>query len=285
MRKTAKLQLYLTIFSAVLLLISITAGTFAWFSFRTDVNVEPISGNLGETDGSLLISNSPDGPFDKTCELLAKVPQGGLLPISTANLIDFYAAATQNLDGEITSFREMEPGRAAITGTVYLKATKNSCDVFFTREALNFGFDNQVLAALRLGLRITRPGEEPLNLIFKLDDIGNTAAAWGYRTLPEGHEGQVAAGKALDSMVKDPARDLAGYWATTIQENPKTYSVDGKNALFHMTVTGEETIARVDYFVYLEGCDIHCHDREEGTRTGVPQRNLALALGFFGGKE
>lgn len=42
----------------------------------------------------------------------------------------------------------------ALHGTVYLKCENAPCDVYFDAENLNVGSDAQVLAAMRLGIRI-----------------------------------------------------------------------------------------------------------------------------------
>lgn len=282
MKKRMRLQMAILILALLLLLISITVGTFAWFTYRADVNVEPIAGTVGQTRGSLLIGSSPDGPFGEDCELNASAPAGGLSPLSTADLQHFYTAAMQNDQEEIVAFRNADDQveGSTIHGRLYLKSTKEQADVYLSREALDFGTDIQTLAAMRLGLKITLPGRQTQTMIFRLDDMANVSGAEQKLTIPEAYDGMVVGGVPMQ-MVKDPSVSLSRYWAekkTVVSEAEKDdpYTVEGKTKLFTLEA---EQIADVEFWLWLEGCDVHCHN---AGGTGVQNRNAALCLAFYG---
>ena len=74
-----------------------------------------------------------------------------LRPLSTADLLSFYTAAEQNPSGISTRFvREENVAASAVSGSVYLKSERSTNAVYFDRNLLDFGSDDQALAAMRL---------------------------------------------------------------------------------------------------------------------------------------
>lgn len=278
MKKQLPLQALLSIIALLLLLISITVGTFAWFTFRTDVNVEPIAGTVGKTDGSLLISAKAEGPFDKECELPAHCPATGLKPISTADLRHFYTAAAQNSEDRVVRFRNADQmvDDCAIHGHVYLKATKESTNVYLNRGGLFFGSDIQALASMRLGLIVTVPGDAPKTFLFRLDDMADVSQAAAQMTIADEYRGMVVGSAQGDSvnMTPDPAAALSRYWAVLSGPEEEPAASVGTP----MFALEPEVVADVEFWLYLEGCDIHC----QNLVNGVQNRDAALSLAFYG---
>lgn len=271
MGKSYRMQIIFGVVTLLAVIVAFSSATFAWFTFSSDTNVEPLEGGIGYGEGNLLIANTPDGPFSDRCELSAFGEDVLLQPLSTADLSTFYTAREQNRDGISIGFaREDAFAASAVCGTLYLKSERGGCTVYFDRNALDFGSDDQALASMRLGLVMTTRNERRVH-IFKLDSMGNTANVQERRTIEQ--PGAVVA--AVDDagkpvFVSDPAADLSRYCAgaTDDPENARP----GDSAL--CTLAADE-VARVDYVLYLEGCDDNCINAVQG-------RMIALALGFTG---
>lgn len=254
----------------------LVAATFAWFSFNTATNVEPMSSTISEGDVSLLISNSRNGDFDKTCKLTPENNPDVLSPVSTGNLKQFFTATAQSPKGISILYKDVTSsvGENAIHGTVYLKSTRGSCDVYLYKSGLNFGTDSQALAALRLGLKITTTSGEK-SYIFRLDDMGSTVSARSTRTVPQADTvvASVSA-KGSPSYEKDPSASISEYAA---KENGSEDEKPEAGEKLLTTLSADE-IASVEYWLYLEGCDDNCINE-------VQNKNLSLQLGFAGVKN
>lgn len=252
---------------AVILLLG--SATYAWFTFTTSTNVRGWEGSVAGGEGDLSIANSPEGPFDLTCELVLASPVETLEPISTADLVNFYASALQSSDGITRLYRPAEsPETRAIHGTVYLRADQTRSDVYFWPDALGVEAEPQVLAALRLGLRITTEAGT-VTRIFTLDALGNTAGAQSRQTVETAGTVVSQVGKdGRAALVSDPAESLTAYLASGQGEDV----LPGERAL--CSLEAGETAA-VEYWLYLEGCDDNCFDP-------VQSREVALTLGFAG---
>ena len=140
---------------------------------------------------------------------------------------------------------------------------RGSCDVFFQPQGQEVGGDAQVLAAGRLGLKITGADNKPAVFLFKLDSLGSTDGAQQRQTVQT--ENAVIAGidaGGAASFVTDPARSLTDY------------RQDAANAKKLLSLASEE-IAQVEYWLYLEGCDDACFNP-------VQSQNLSLQLAFSG---
>ena len=271
MEKSYRAQIFFGVVALLAVLIAFSSATYAWFTFSSDTNVEPLEGGIGSGDGNLLIANAPDGPFADSCELSAFGDDVLLRPLSTADLNTFYTAREQNRSGISIRFaRDENFAASAVCGTLYLKSEGADSTVYFDRNALDFGSDNQALASMRLGLVFTTQNATRSH-IFKLDSMGDTANAEARRTIEQ--PGAVVA--AVDAAGKpgfagDPAVDISGYCAKGT-DDPE-YSIPGDDML--CTLSADE-VARVDYYLYLEGCDDNCINVVQG-------RMIALALGFTG---
>ena len=271
MEKSYRTQIFFGVITLLAVMITFSSATYAWFTFSSDTNVEPLEGGIGYGEGNLLIANTPDGPFSDSCELSAFEDDTLLRPLSTADLSAFYAAREQNRSGISIGFaRDENFAASAVCGTVYLKSEGADSTVYFDRNALDFGSDGQALASMRLGLVITTQNATRSH-IFKLDSMGDTVNAEARRTIEQ--PGAVVA--AVDAagkpdFVSDPAVDISGYCAKRT-DDPE-YSIPGDDML--CTLSADE-VARVDYYLYLEGCDDNCINV-------VQDRMIALALGFTG---
>ena len=271
MEKHYRTQTFFGVITLIAVLIAFSSATYAWFTFSTDTNVEPLEGGIGYGDGNLLIASAPDGPFSESCELNALGADVLLQPLSTADLAAFYVAVEQNRSGISTRFApSSDPATAAVFGSVYLKSEQTGSVVYFDPTALDFGSDNQALAALRLGLVIHSAAATRTH-IFKLDSMGNTANAETRRTIEQ--PGCVIASAddtGKPAFVSDPAADISRCCARAT-DDPDEFN-PGEQLLCTL---GADEVARVDYFLYLEGCDENCINAVQG-------RTLALALGFTG---
>lgn len=271
MEKHYRMQIFLGVVTLLILLLSFTYATYAWFSYTGDTNVEPLEGGIGYGEGDLLIADSPDGPFSDQCALNA-IGEGTMLrPLSTADLLTFYTAAEQDLTGISTRFvRQENVAASAVSGSVYLKSEHSANAVYFDRNLLDFGSDGQALAAMRLGLVITT--QNTVNTyIFRLDDMGGAANAEARQTIEQ--PGSVVASVSdggTPEFAGDPAANISDYCAVGT-ENQDTMTA-GNQML--CTLSPDE-VARVDYYLYLEGCDENCINSVQG-------RQIALALGFAG---
>lgn len=265
-------SLLMTGLTLLALCAALTVSTYAWFTFDPYTNVTPMEGKISDGDTNLLISEKKDSGFDKKCELNPTDRADELYPVSTAKLEKFFASSAQR-QGISTHFRDVsgELGKWLIHGTVYLQCLGTDCDVYFDRETLDFGTDIQVLAAGRLGLKITGQDEKSTTLIFRLDDLGDTAKAKQTRTVaPEG-DVVVAAidDKGSPEFEDDPALSIGGYLRSA--DNPK------KLCTLEM-----DEVASVEYWLYLEGCDDHCSNPLQTDDEGKKGRQIVLKLGFEG---
>lgn len=282
MKKQLKYQALLSILTMLLLLVSFSAATFAWFTGSPDVNVEPVEGKIGSTGGSLLISDARDGTYDITCTL--HIPAGftNLAPVSTADLVNFYVAGEQSPEDMITGF---QPGNEfadthAIHGHVYLKATGEDCKVYLDPAKLDFGSNIQALAAMRLGLRIAvdNGGENAASThIFRMDGFKNynldSAEMQATVSRADSTNTDWVVGKQGDAweLLTDPSVRFEDYYAKVDGE---VYS-EGTRELCTIPV---DSIADVEYWLYLEGCDVNCIN-------AVQQKDVVLQLGFYGADQ
>jgi hypothetical protein len=265
LKKTALLALLWSLVA----LIALTGATLAWFSFTNTTNVEPMSSAVSSGDASLGISNTQNGEFSDSCTLAPQDVAGALKPVSTSTLGAFFASGGQTPDGIAIAYSDVSGnlGDYLIHGTLYLQSRYDACDVYFSSEGMNFGADDQALAALRLALKITTSAGEK-SYIFRLDDLGNTAAAASRRTVPESGTVVSSAENGNASYVSDPSTAISAYFALGSAESPTA----GESALF--SLAADET-AQVEYWLYLEGCDDNCTN-------DVQNRQYSIQLGFAG---
>ena len=258
--KSLKQKTVLTVLAVLLALVVVSTATYAWFTFSPSARVEPMQGKISEGGIEILISNSPDGPFTETCDLILSSTADVLHPVSTADLKTFSIASRQNKDGIVTAFRDItdEVGKYILKGTVYLTCIDSPCDVYFEMDYLDFGADIQALAAMRFGMII-----DGNTYIFKLDEFGNTVSAAKRATVDR--ENSVYDGAAL---IDDPSENIRPYANTGTLDNPQP----GDAPLAHIDA---DAVITVDYFMYLEGCDENCYN-------AVMDKDIALSFGFVG---
>ena len=261
-------SLILTALTLILLCAALAVSTYAWFTFDPYTNITPMEGKISDGDTNLLICETKDGKFDVKCGLHPTAQAELLQPVSTLDLSKFYTATAQNREGISIRYKDVteEPEKWLIQGTVYLQSLGTGSDVYFDLDTLNLGEDIQVLAAGRLGLKITDAAEQSEVFLFKLDALGDTANADLRKTVDPDTE-VVVGGINEDGTPQyedDPALSIGDYALTAA--DPKK-----------LCTIGADEIARVDYWLYLEGCDEHCSNP-------VQSRDVTLTLGFEGEK-
>jgi len=268
--KKKSFAIWLSVFWILIALLGIAGVTYAWFTFNPATNVEPMTSTVSDGDVALLIALSEDGDFNTQCAL-PQSSSGDLEPISTADLEHFYQADIQNRQGISLTFLDARDRVDADTihGTLYLKSLKDNCEVYFNRNSMEFGDDPQMLAALRLGLKITTEAGTHL-YIFTLDDVGSISGAVGMQTTAQSKV--VVAGVEADgspNYVADPCRSMSDYYAVIGAEKlPRA----GRAPL--CTIQADEVVT-VEYWLYLEGCDEQCINE-------VQERTAILRLSFAG---
>lgn len=267
-------SLIITAFTMVVLCATLTVSTYAWFTFDPFTNVTPMEGTISDGDTNLLISERRDGPFDKKCDLNPAVLTKILQPVSTADLTRFYASVAQNRKGISTNYKDVSDqlGNFLVQGTVYLESLGSACDVYIS-DALkilgaNDAVDDQILAAGRLGLIFTKEDGKTEKYIFYLDAMGDMGKTKAIRTIDSNKKKAVISAIDSDGV---PVGDYAEDPAVSIAE----YKLGADNAKKLCTIDTEE-IVKVDYWLYLEGCDDECSDP-------VQSRDIVtLFLGFAG---
>lgn len=265
-------QLILASVSVLVLLVVITVGTYAWFTFNATTRVEPMSSTISEGDASLYISNQQAGPFDKECNLIFDMEPEMLRPISTSNLVDFYSSNNQNLEGMaiLYSNQTNNAGEYLLHGTVYLQSVAGVNHVYFLPSAFQLGQDAQVMSALRLGMQITIDGVSR-QYIFRLDQLADGTPE-SRPTVPDENTvvGAVdGAGNA--DYVADSSVPITDYMAVELQPGDEAPTAGTSE----LCTLGDEQIATVEYWIYLEGCDPNCINP-------VQSKDIPIRLGFAG---
>lgn len=255
-----------------LMLVLVGGATYAWFTFHPYTNVEPISSTISDGEVALMIASNKEDEFKTQCTLPKSV-NGDMRPITTPDLVHFYTDTKQNRQG-ITMNYQNAVNRVesdTIHGMLYLKSLKDDCEVYFYRSGMYFGDDPQLLAALRLGLRIKVGGTEK-SYIFSLDDMLNTQTAQSLQTT---EQEKVVVGSISDqgrpNYVADPAKNLRAFFAVPSED---AHGVPKVGAQALCTIQAGE-IASVEYWLYLEGCDENCTN-------DVQDRETSLQLSFAG---
>ncbi len=273
MGKKALVRTYLlaVVWCAIAMTVLISS-TYAWFTLQAVATITPMRGTIGTADGTLLISNRPDGDFDVSCELTPDLGFVAMKPVTTDDLqdfyrLDFYDAVHRNY--VYTGAAEQMP-TDVLHGYLYLKSEDSGFDIYFEPDSLKVTAPDQILAALRMGLVITgREGAE--TLIFKLDSF---ATGGNLQVVQDAeHFGNVVSSLTADGAAQygpDPAAEPGDYRATLVSD--QAGYLPGQKKLYHIR---QEEIITVEYFFYLEGCDIHCVKDLQG-------KELEVQFGFAG---
>lgn len=249
----------------VLLLAAFSAATFAWFSSSRYTNVTPVAHTVSDSGYDLLIGASESGPFD-TETSLAQTDKT-LYPISTIDLVNFWRGTFQNANGITTEYADCsgDVGDYALTGTFYLKGSSAPLAVYLYQSQMNVTSDSQLLAALRVGF-IIEGSSGSQTYIFSCDDLGDTSGATTRRTTAE--DGVVVSGSGSWSYSSDPALSVGSYTMDGSGDTPVARS--GAQPLYTLAT---DEVARVTYFVYMEGCDANCIDEAQS-------RDISLQFAF-----
>lgn len=269
--KRKALTIWLAAAWCLIALAALGGATYAWFTFQPYTNVEPISSTVSGGEVALLISNTPDGGFGTECVLPKS--NGNLNPLSTSDLKHFYRAILQNRDGISTGYEDAskQVDKDTIHGVFYLQSLNNNCDVYFYRSGMNFGQDKQMLAASRLGLKITTQGGVQ-TYIFSLNEMGSTSGAEAKQTTAQ--KNVVVSGLksgTTPNYVTDPAKAMSGYMAVPPADAGGRPGA-GSQALCRI---GADEVVTVEYWLYLEGCDENCIN-------AVQNRSAGMQLSFAG---
>jgi len=252
LKKKAKMSIILPILLMLLILVSLTSATYAWFTFIPSTNVTPMGSTISNGDTSLLISNTRNGEYAPNCALVLNREVDVLKPVSTYDLEHFYSSIGQSDEGVSIFFEEVkEPDTILLHGTVYLKCIYGACDVFFYHSGIDFGVDSQVLAASRLGLRITKQDGSTTQYIMKLDSLMNGGASEKETVAVPNSVIQSVAEDHTAAFRSDES-ELIGLFMTGGDE--KDYRAGDRK----LCTLQPDEIASVEYWFYLEGCDKNC---------------------------
>ena len=242
-------------------------ATYAWFTFNPVTNITPMGSTISDGDTAIYISTSRDGAYSTQCPMPA-VAAGGLSPVSTNDLDNFYEAVMQDRQGISIRYKDVteQISQKAITGKLYLKSLRDDCSVYLYPPTITLETDKQTMAALRLGMKLTG-ATGTYTYIMKLDGFSSTYGAEERLTVP--NQGTVvssintggAAQYASDTS-EDISAFMAGGEAGGITAGAKT-----------LCVLSENEICEVSYWLYLEGCDENCINV-------VQNKDVGFALGF-----
>ena len=275
-------QLWGIVVSMLVILLVLSAATYAWFSTNRVVTTDRATARSGTDSLQLQISETGGSDFRGSEETaivqINTASQTQLMPVSTADLKTFvYNPAS--VDDMATNFKTVENEKYYYHGRIYLRATAEGKDVG-ARMALYLDEDNEVggalaqandgqlLHAARLGL--TFDGCSPV--IFSLSDAHNDVQEQTRNTVLNGvllGDGQVlnASGGSI-TAVADPSIALE---SRKILMDNSTVTLPAE-PLMYMTLN---QIYTVDIYFYIEGCDTDCSD-------SVSYDEADLHLAFYG---
>lgn len=141
----------------ILLALSVAGATYAWFTFASVATVDTQKGHISSNGVSLLISNSQNGPFAESCDLVLDSTTDVLRPVTTQDLNSFYVPVSVDLSGNAKDGKYKDVTEAAGKylwfGRIWLQANDDDCRVQFDPEYLYFGEDETALASMRCGIR------------------------------------------------------------------------------------------------------------------------------------
>ncbi len=265
----------LAVMWCVIAMTVLISSTYAWFTLQAVATITPMRGTVGTADGTLLISNQPNTGFDVSCELIPDEGFQELKPLTTDDLrdfyrLDFYDSAHQSYHYLSATDRFRTD---ALHGYLYLKSEDSSFDVYLHPEQFLVTAPEQVLAALRIGFRIqSREGIQ--THIYKADYFRSTRDETGLQMVQDTTiGGNVVAGLTAEGLpvyLIDPAVEVTDYLAAWTPE--QTGFQPGFHTFCHVA---QDEIATVEYFIYVEGCDVHCVNE-------LQAQGLEVQFGFAG---
>lgn len=273
-QKNLRFSAGLAVFFMLIAAAVLTSATYAWFTFSADTNVEPMQGSVSEGEVSLAISATQNGTYDVTAPITRLDNCTELLPVSTANLTSFYSASARTRDGIVALYTDATAAAntRVLHGEVYLKAQYGDARLYFDKTNMAFSGGAQLLASLRLGMKITGADGEK-TYFFKLDDFGGGSAT-AQSTIQAGANSVVSSIDANSNaaFVTDPAAAMTDYYAVMANETADPEA--GTTPLCTMT---KDTPVRVELWIYLEGCDENCLNAAQAS-------DLSFNLAFAGVK-
>lgn len=284
--KYLKRSVILSAVFVLLVLISLSAVTFAWFSAANrQVNTVRVTSKTSGADIQLLLNDSADFSKGGTNALnLNETELHELMPVSTADLEHF--VFNPSAEGNMATAFSPAPADLYYHKQFYMKAEVAEMDIAAVQVYLDgsssgktsgcplvesSGADGLFLNAARVGLRFTEAGKsDGTAAIIRLSDAHNPQGSHMNTVLNGVDLGEGMVLKSDDaaqiiSAVPDPSKS---YQAFTIRDNgalPEQYLVALK----------PNVVYTVDAYFYLEGCDPDC--------TEIISADFAdLSLWFYG---
>ena len=266
----------------VLIALTLTTATYAWFTANRQVQTDRITGKTGSADVTLEISRTRE-PFspgkakddsgNDISQVALKTPdaEDKLMPVSTADLSHFWSSPTFDGSGQTTGFVLDETGEYYYHDTVYLRASGTGTDaaaglaLYLNGDAQKNPIvrseDGKLLTAARLGLAFE--GQSPRILRLSNVDAGSGVTYLNGKRLERGQVLGYAAGEP--AAAADPSESL------------DSLRFDGANPEKTPLLTMElNKIYQLDIYFYLEGCDPDCLNETVG------MTDAYLSLAFFG---
>lgn len=267
-----------------LILMSLTAATYAWFSSNRVVDTDRVQARSGTASLELKVSSQGGSAFKGSGEAaitqVNETSRTSLMPVSTSDLKTFvYNPST--VDGLAVGFEKVEDEQFFYHGRVYLKAEAqgqpegSTVALYLDQSESNGGkiaqvSSGQLLNAARLGL--TFGEQETDKVIFYLSDASNqqsqqarntffNGALLGDRQVLDGSSGTVR-------QAEDPSVALDTYTITFNGENTAL----PEKPLLYMELN---KIYPVNIYFYLEGCDPDCSD-------SISYDGVDFHLAFYG---
>ncbi len=271
-KKSLKRASMMNLLWLLIALVALGGVTYAWFNFNNETNIEPNQGStVSYGEESLLISTTEGGSFNTQCTLMPQSNGGDLRPMSTDSLKKFYSAVGQDSNGISVLFQETtnKVNSWTIHGSLYLnvKGGTRDMDVYLFKEKLNFGNNLQALSAMRLGIK-PQGGN---HIIFKLDDMADTSGAAQRRTTPKTDVVVSSITNGGANYVADKSSNISDYSAKATGAEDKFPKAGPRK----LCTVGNGQVVKVEYWLYLEGCDIN-------TINDVQNKDVKLQLSFAG---
>jgi len=265
----------------VLIALTLTTATFAWFTANRKVETDKVTAKSGSADVTLEISRSrspfspgtgKDDSGSDISQVALKTPEAEdvLMPVSTADLSHFWSSPTFDGNGQTTGFVLDETEEYYYHDTVYLRATSQNAAgsaflLYLSNDAEKYPIvrseDGKLLTAARLGLVFE--GQSPR--IVRLSDVdsGSGTTYLNGNLLSKGEVLGYSGGEPTEAA--DPSESLSALRFDAA--NPS------KTPLLTMELN---QIYQVDIYFYLEGCDPDCLNETVGLTDAY------LSLAFFG---
>lgn len=271
-------QIAISIWMIFLLVVSLSATTYAWFSSNARVQTTKVYSQTAQDTVELWIGQTPDslvlGNAGVDLGYVGTSDGKKLMPVSTANLTTFVSNSVTT-EGVATHFTDADEGLYFHT-RLYLQA-KATSPLTGSRLALYLDesgeegplFRNtskELLRTLRLGFLFE--GSEPIILQVDSTKEGNRSTQGA--TMINGQllgEDMVISKQGEELFaVPDPSQNLQSYLfaSSPIGENTKPLIQMEWNQIYP-----------VDVYIYIEGCDLDCTDT-------LMQQELDFYLAFFG---